>query len=225
MEKQTTYNSSIADKFFASFPMDKVVSYRNYWDSITPQNTNDIFRRYLFAFTSIHTSWAGNVRGYNSIKNFSEWVEDKELLRQKLKDSRCGLYNNRTEHIWDFKDQFFNNPKDFILNSKKYHIKKRDSIVDKLKGIGTAKVSFALCMIHPLFARTLCGDTHILEMYGMKHLTYKTKEGFRKYRKMEQHFSVNCGKLNVPVEIARAIFWDIKQGQESSRYWTYCLED
>lgn len=224
MEKQTTYSPTLADKFFANFPKDKIVNYKNYWDSVTPQNTDDIFRRYLFAYCSVHTSWQGNCNGYNAIKNFSEWVDDKETLRQKLQDSRVGLHNNRTEYIWDFKEQFWNNPKDFILTAKKYHIKKRDAICDRIKGLGSAKTAFALEMIHPLTSRALCLDTHILELYGMKHLTYQSKSGFAKYRKAEQHWAVNCGKLNVPVPIARAIFWDEKQGKEDSRYWSYVLE-
>lgn len=224
-ENKTEYNPTLADRFFANFPKDKVVSYKEYWDSISPQNNDDIFRRYLFAFMSIHTGWESNVNGYNAIKNFSEWFDNKELLRQKLIDSKVGLYNNRTENVWDFKEKFWADPKKFILTTKKYHIKKRDAICDSLKGIGKAKTAFALQMSHPLSCRALCADTHILELYGMKKLNYQTKVGYTKYRKAEQHWAINCGKLNVPVGIAREIFWDQKKGEESSRYWSYCLEE
>ena len=43
MEKKTEYSRSLADKFFASFPQDKVIKYKEYWDSVQPQNTSDNF--------------------------------------------------------------------------------------------------------------------------------------------------------------------------------------
>jgi hypothetical protein len=55
--KNTTYSKSKADEFFASFPKDKIVSYKEYWESVRPQTTADIFRRYLFAYCSVHTTW------------------------------------------------------------------------------------------------------------------------------------------------------------------------
>lgn len=214
-----------ADEFFKNFPKDKVVSYKEYWDSIRPNNHDEIFRRYLFAYMSVHTTWKSNVAGYNAIKNFSEWLDNKELLREKIKNSGCGLYNNRTKFIWDFKDKFWANPKNFYLTTKKYHVKKRDQIVNNISGLGTAKVSFALEQSHPNECRVFCGDTHMLELYGMKTLTYQSKKGLDLYKKMERHWSVNCGKIGVPAYIARSIFWDAKQNKTDSRYWSYVFEE
>lgn len=224
-EKQITYCSKKADEFFANFPKDKIVSYKNYWESVRPQNTADIFRRYLFSFMSVHTSWKGNVRGYEAIKNYEEWVDDKELLREKLKNSGVGLHNNRTKYLWAFKDQFWNKPTDFYLTTKKYHIKKRDEIVNKINGLGLAKCAFTLEMIHPLECRAVCLDVHILRLYDMDNLTYGSNKGYNMYRKAEQHWSINCGKLNVPCYLARSIYWDALQGKDDSRYWSYCLEE
>ena len=223
--KKTTYCRNRADEFFRAFPTQKIQAYKEYWESVRPQNHGDIFRRYLFSFMSVHTSWKGNVRGYEAIKNYDEWLDDKELLREKLKNSGVGLYNNRTKYLWAFKDQFWSNPKDFYLTTKKYHVKKRDEIVNKIMGLGMAKVSFALEMIHPNEARVLCGDVHQLRLYNMEHLTYnKSKQGIQKYKRMEQHWSVNCGKLKVPSYVARCIYWDALQSKEDSRYWSYVLE-
>jgi thermostable 8-oxoguanine DNA glycosylase len=174
---------------------------------------------------SVHTTWKSNVAGYNAIKNFSEWLDDKELLREKIKNSGCGLYNNRTKFIWGFKDKFWANPKEFYLTTKKYHVKKRDQIVNNISGLGTAKVSFALEQSHPNECRVFCGDTHMLELYGMKTLTYQSKKGLDLYKKMERHWSVNCGKIGVPAYIARSIFWDAKQNKTDSRYWSYVFEN
>ena len=53
-----------ADQFFATFPMEKVETYKQYWESVKPLTQDDIFRRWLFAFCSVHTTWEGNIRGY-----------------------------------------------------------------------------------------------------------------------------------------------------------------
>lgn len=217
---------SKASIFFQSFAHDKVISYKEYWESVKPKNVEDIFRRYLFAYCSVHTTWQGNVKGYNAIKNFNEWVDSKETLNIKLKNSGVGLHNNRTEYIWDFSQKFWHNPKDFYLTSKKYHVKKRDSILSKIRGIGLAKISFALEMIHPNEARVLCGDIHQLRLYNIETLKYnKSKSGSSLYKQMERHWMVNCGKMKVPSYIARSIYWDDLQKKEDSRYWSFVLED
>ena len=223
--QNTTLDKTKADIFFQNFPRDKVVSYKEYWESVRPQNIEDIFRRYLFSFMSVHTTWKSNVNGYNAIKDFNDWIDDKELLREKIKNSGCGLYNNRTKFIWDFKDKFWQDPKQFYFTTKKGHVKKRDSILTKISGIGLAKISFALEMIHPNEARVLCGDIHQLRLYDMEHLKYnKSKSGTNSYKKMERHWMINCGKLKVPSYIARSLYWDALQKKEDSRYWSFVLE-
>jgi thermostable 8-oxoguanine DNA glycosylase len=224
--QNTTLDKTKADIFFSTFPRDKVVAYKEYWESVRPQNIEDIFRRYLFAYTSVHTTWQGNVKGYNAIKNFNEWIDDENILRDKLHKSGVGLHNNRTKYIWDFASKFWANPKDFYFTSKKGHVKKRDEIVSKINGIGLAKVSFALEMIHPNEARALCLDVHMLRLYDMEHLKYnKSKSGSTVYKKAERHWMVNCGKNKIPSYIARSIYWDSLQKKDDSRYWSYVLED
>lgn len=224
--QNTDMNKTKADIFFENFPKDKVIAYKEYWESVRPQNIDDVFRRYLFSYCSVHTTWQGNVKGYNAIKNFNEWIDSQDTLREKLHRSGVGLHNNRTKYIWDFSQKFWANPKDFYFTSKKYHIKKRDSIVNKINGIGLAKVSFALEMIHPNEARALCLDVHMLRLYDMEHLKYnKSRSGTDSYKKAERHWMVNCGKMKVPSYIARSIYWDSLQKKDDSRYWSFVLED
>lgn len=223
--QNTTLDKSKAEVFFATFPREKVSEYKDYWESIKPKNKDDIFRRYLFAYCSVHTTWKGNCAGYNAIKDFNDWINDKETLREKLHKSGVGLHNNRTNYIWDFATKFWANPKDFYFTTKKGHVKKRDSIVSKINGIGLAKISFALEMIHPNEARVLCGDIHQLRLYDMEHLKYnKSAVGIDTYKKMERHWVVNCGKHKVPPYIARSIYWDALQNKENSRYWSFVFE-
>lgn len=219
-------NTIKADNFFKNFPMEKVEEYKSYWESVRPKSVDDIFRRYLFAYCSVHTTWQGNVKGYNAIKNFHEWMDNKDTLREKLHKSGVGLHNNRTNYIWDFKDKYWANPKDFYLTAKKGHVKKRDSILNKMVGLGLAKISFALEMTHPNEARVLCGDVHMLRLYDSEKLKYnKSVAGSKEYKAIERHWSVNCGKLKVPSYIARSIYWDALQEKEDSRYWSFVLEN
>jgi thermostable 8-oxoguanine DNA glycosylase len=217
-------NTENAANFFKNLAHDKVDGYMSYWESIAPNNNEERFKRYLFAYCSVHTTFQGNIKGYLAIKDFDSWIDDKDSLRMKLAGSGCGLHNNRTEYIWDFKDKFWSKPKDFYLTTKKGHVAKRDQIVDKVKGIGLAKVSFALEMIHPNEARVVCGDVHQLRLYGLEDLKYKTGAGLKSYKDMERHWIVNCGKKGVPSYIARSLYWDDIQGQQNTRYWSYVLE-
>ena len=223
--QEVNMDTTKADLFFKNFPKDKVVTYKEYWESIKPQNVEDIFRRYLFSYMSVHTTWESNVKGYLAVKDFNDWFDNKELLLKKIKESGVGLHNNRTEYIWDFKSKFWANPKDFYFTAKKYHVKKRDSIVSKIKGISFAKCSFSLEQSHPNDCRVLCLDIHMLKLYSMKDLKYKTGAGLKEYKKAERHWSIQCGKIGVPCYIARSIYWDQLQNKEDSRYWSWVFEN
>jgi hypothetical protein len=62
----------------------KVNGYKEYWNNIAPQTDGEFFQRWLFAYTSIHTTWESNVRAYNHIKNFESWIDDKDQLAHLL---------------------------------------------------------------------------------------------------------------------------------------------
>ena len=174
---------------------------------------------------SVHTTWESNVKGYQAVKNIDEWIDNKEILLAKIKNSGVGLHNNRTKYIWAFKDQFFANPKDYIITSKKYHVKKRDDIVNKIHGLGAAKTSFALEMSNPNECRVVCLDIHLLRLYNCDQLKYnKSRSGTKVYKDIERHWSINCGKIGVPCYIMRSLYWNMLQEKENCRYWSFCLE-
>jgi thermostable 8-oxoguanine DNA glycosylase len=224
-KKPVVMSTSKADEFFKNFPKDKVVAYKDYWETVRPKTDEDIFRRYLFSFMSVHTTWESNVKGYQAVKNIDEWIDNKEILLAKIKNSGVGLHNNRTKYIWAFKDQFFANPKDYMITSKKYHVKKRDDIVNKIHGLGAAKTSFALEMSNPNECRVVCLDIHLLRLYNCDQLKYnKSRSGTKVYKDIERHWSINCGKIGVPCYIMRSLYWNMLQEKEDCRYWSFCLE-
>ncbi len=217
-------NKQTVEQFFSEIDQKTVINYTKYWESIKPITRDEVFKRYLFAFTSVHSTWQSNLRGYNAIKDLG-WVESKAELLQRLDESRCGIHNQRTEFIWDFKSKFYANP-DYYCESNKDWQGYRNSLVAITKGLGLAKISFALEMCFPIEAQVTCLDTHIIQFYNIpiKSFSVKSKKSLDLYQDAENHW-VDCSKeINASPTITRAIYWDRKQKKEDSRYWTYALE-
>ena len=101
------------EKVFTLRNADKFAQYAEYWESIAPQTDAEIFQRWLFAFTSIHTTWENNVNLYNSIKDFEQWINNSEVLMQRLIEGRAGLHNQRFINILSFSKKFWANPDAF----------------------------------------------------------------------------------------------------------------
>ena len=216
-------NTPTLDAIFSSMSSSQISAYSDYWESVKPQNDLDIFRRWLFAYTSIHTNWEGNVRGYNAIKDYDKWADDKEMLRQLLIDARCGMYNVRTDYIWNFTNDFMSNTADFHRFADETWTAFRDRLNKRLKGIGITKVSFTLEMCFPNEAEVVCLDTHMMQVYGMKEVR---DSGIHKkiYENNEQDWISRSKNVESAPYIARCMFWDAKQGYNDSRYWSYVLE-
>jgi thermostable 8-oxoguanine DNA glycosylase len=216
-------NTPTLETIFASMSSDQISAYSDYWESVKPTNTLDIFRRWLFAYTSIHTTWEGNVRGYNAIKDIEKWSDNKENLRQLLIDARCGMHNVRTEYIWNFTSDFMSNTSDFHRSANETWTAFRDRLNARCKGIGITKVSFTLEMCFPNEAEVVCLDTHMMQVYGMKEV--RNSGALKKvYENNEQDWINRSQSINTAPYIARCMFWDAKQGHTDSRYWSYVLE-
>jgi thermostable 8-oxoguanine DNA glycosylase len=213
------------EQFFGTILPEQVKVYTDYWKSIAPDSDDEILRRWLFAFTSIHTTWESNVRGYNAIKNFEDWISDRELLRQKLIDSKCGLHNMRTKYIWDFATDFIDSPSEYHRKQEETWAEFRNRLVAKCKGIGMAKVSFTLEMCFPDEAEVVCLDTHMLQLYGISNrIKFDGNAGRKIYTAHEDDWIDRSRTSGASPYIARQIYWDQKQNQPDSRYWSYVLE-
>ena len=98
------------EKFFASITEDEVIDTSLVWQRLKCTNDMEVFQRWLFAFCSVHTSYESNMRGYLAIKDFTEWFNRDDVLKQKLVESGVGMYNNRTKFISEFATKFWKNP-------------------------------------------------------------------------------------------------------------------
>ena len=210
---------SQVDALFASFDRREIKRYKDYWESVKPQGENEIFKRWLFAFMSVHTSWESNVRGYEAVKDWTQWINRDDKLMELLVESRVGLHRNRTRFVSQFASRFWQDPQKYMYQSGNWQ-KWRDALVKNILGLGIAKVSFSLEMIYPNEAKVTCMDTHLFQAYGLnqtKHAKY--------YKDIEDYWLAKCRKRRVPSYIARSILWDRKQEKTDSRYWSYVLED
>jgi len=197
------------ESFFDSIRDKDIESYNDYWGELKPQSSNAAFRRYLFAFMSVHTSWKNNCKGYNAIKQFGKWTLEKtnqlelwnynaDTLFTAIESTRVGMQNNRTNYIgteW------------------------RDRLAKKILGLGKAKTSFAIEMLFPLEAQVVCMDTHLFQVYGLN----QTKHS-KLYNEIEADWLERSEQRGIAPYMARCLYWDKNQKRKNSRYWSKVLE-
>lgn len=213
------------ESFFHSITPAEITRYMEYWGSLKPETIEDKFLRWIFAFMSIHTTWEANVRGYEALKDFDQWLLRRDVLFNKIVESRAGLYNMRTKYIWDFSREFWNTPAYFDKMPQESWVECRNRLTKALNGIGMTKVSFTFEMLFPNEAEVLCLDTHMMQFFGVpKGVGFDSKKGSKIYEDAEAQWINLCKEIEVPSYIARSIYWDRNQGKEDSRYWSYVLE-
>ena len=225
--KHPTLKEQKMKEVFTLRNADKFAQYAEYWESIAPQTDGEIFRRWLFAFTSIHTTWESNVNLYNSIKNFEEWINNSEVLMQRLIEGRAGLHNQRFINILNFSKKFWANPDAFKKSSNESWVDLRNRLAKDLTGIGLAKTSFALELCYPNTVEVVCLDVHMLRVLNLNTEGYKANnpKDVLKYQEGEKVWLNKSQNLLVSPYITRCLWWDLNQGQQNSRYWSYCLEN
>ena len=202
----------------------KVTEYNTYWQGITPVTNEEIKKRYVFSFLSVHTPWTANVNSFLLLEKNKQALSDKDELTKLLIQSKAGNHNRKSEGIFRFVKDFDENPDFYKLDTSVEHQAQRDKIMAKCYGLGLAKTAFALEMCFPLSAQVVCLDTHILQLYGYKEPKERAKINYQRYKAIEDHWLKVCAQINIAPAVARAIWWDKKQKQESSRYWTFTIE-
>jgi thermostable 8-oxoguanine DNA glycosylase len=213
------FNTEKVDRFFNSLDSETIARYSDYWGSVKPNNVSEIFQRWLFAFMSVHTSWRSNISGYLAIRNWWEWLNNNEELERRIVSSGAGLHKNRTKFISTFAKDFWANIEVFQKSDEQTWVEFRNKLVERVLGLGMAKVSFSIEMIYPNEADVTCLDTHLFQVYGLD----QTKDS-KQYEAMERHWIEMCKMWNVSPYVARCIWWDKNQGYEDSTYWSFVLE-
>lgn len=208
------------EKFFHSITKDEINIHSDYWSAITPESSEEIFKRYLFAFLSVHTSYENNVKAYLDLKDWYKWINNEKLLLDKLIESGVGLHNNRVKYLSKFCHQFWANTSDFKRNKNESWINCRNRIEKNILGLGLAKTSFSLEMIYPLESGVVCLDTHLFQFYKLNQ-----SKDHKKYFEIEDHWFIWSKMFNIPCFIARAIYWNRKQNKNNCDYWAYVFSN
>lgn len=191
--------------------------YETYLQSIAAESGNDVFWRFVFAFTSIHSNYESNIRAYQILRNPGAW-QGEDTLRQALVAARCGLYNNRARFLWKFAHEFFFGSF-MALQFADNLLEKRNMMVERLHGIGRAKTSFALEMSFPTQSEVVCMDVHHLRLYDLSESPTRAD-----YERCERDWCWRSEELGVSPYAMRNVFWDENKGQPSPRFWTFVFE-
>ena len=101
------------DSFIDGLTYGKVKDGTDYWEGIKAKNDVDYFKRWIFAFCSIHTTWENNVKGYEYLTNDMSWTISKDRLLEMINQSSLGLTTMRYKALWDFARKFRANPQQF----------------------------------------------------------------------------------------------------------------
>ena len=209
------------ERAFTDYTNSDAVRYVEYWGEQAARSPAQLFRRFLFAYCSVHTTWEGNINGYKAISDFDKWKGSHTGLRTKLLRSGVGLHNNRAKWIDGFSQDFWADPVQYTRGAREGWSQYRDRLEDRIVGLGPAKVSFALEMAYPLEAEVLCLDVHMLRLYGVKDQS-KVKVG--QYERYEADWMNRARAVGLPSYIIKQLHWDRVQGKSDSRYWSYVLE-
>lgn len=210
------------EEAFTKYSNCDAMRYVDYWDGLAARTPAQVFRRFLFAYCSVHTTWEGNISGYQAIKDFAPWRANPGTLRGALLRSGVGLHNNRSKWIDRFSDDYWADPAQFLRQVRESWPAYRDRLEARITGLGPAKVSFALELAFPLEAEVLCLDVHMLRLYGVKDQS-KLKVG--QYQRFEADWVARSRAVELPSYIVKQIHWDRVQGKPDSRYWSHVLEE
>lgn len=211
-------------RHLASVQPNEVERYARYLKHIIPVTNEDLFRRWLFAYASVHTTWKLNCKLYRRLAGL-EWLGDADRLKQLIIDSGAGLHNNRTRYIQQFSQWFWEHPTWFWKTRCETWVAYRDRIRNAALGIGRAKSSFVIELTYPCKAQVICTDTHVMSLYGVPTKQIGAGKVLDKEElAMETHWVEACQERKLPPVICRWIYWDRKQKYADPRYWSYVFE-
>lgn len=199
----------------------EIERYTRYLGRIKPNSHEDQFKRWIFAYASVHTSWQMNCRLYQALEDL-KWVGNRDELHSRIVACRAGMHNNRTRFISEFSEFYWDHPDWFKKCKHENWFKYRDRIQNVALGIGQAKSAFTVEMTYPFVSDVICVDTHMLQLYGNSPNKSISKKNMNA---IEEHWAEECRARNIPPVIGRWIYWDNKAGQSDPRFWSFVFEE
>lgn len=215
---------SRAEKYVYGLRRQDVMRYVDSWERLRPSDGEGVYNRWLFAIMSVRTTWQTNVRGFLACKDLGASFTRRQL-HDAIRRSGAGLYDRRTEGVWELHNNFRNNPAEYDAAPTEPMPEARTRLANKVAGLGMAKTSFVFEMLFPLTCRVVCMDTHMLQLYGYGAGKNDDKPNRGEYERIERHWLTLCDNTGVPAPLARHMYWDKLQGKTDSLYWAWCLRD
>ena len=214
-----------ARRFLHTIDRKAVDRYEGYFNAIVPTSTEDIFRRALFAFASVHTTWQLNCKMYEMLAPL-DWIGNPKLLYMRIGESGAGLHNNRFKYILDFTKKYWATPEWYKKQSYENWQGYRDRLVQAIPGLGLAKASFFAELVYFQHSRTACMDVHMLRlMHDATTGKFSQDRASKAFMNEAERAWVNlCVNNDVSPVTARWLYWDTIQNKEDSRYWSKVLE-
>jgi hypothetical protein len=219
-------NYAHAEKVFLGYLPEsrrRAPAYESYFDFLRPRSPQEVFQRGLFAYASVHTSWAMNCKLYLALRDFDRWLYHDGVLRQILVDTRAGLHNNRTAFFGRFGRLFWSNPAFFQPDRGERWGCFRNRLMGSMEGLGPAKAAFFAELIYFDETEVVCVDTHMLQLYSVKPSNVGDAT-LETYDDVERHWRNICLDCGVRPVTARWVAWDIRQKQPDSRFWSRVIE-
>jgi thermostable 8-oxoguanine DNA glycosylase len=213
-----------AEAFIEQVDHARITEYETYFQTIKPQDTTDVFRRALFAFASVHTTWQLNCALYEMLYDLA-WMQDKQLLLFRLSESGAGLHNNRMHYIWDFTQRYWAHPEWYRKQPYEDWFGSRDRLDKNIRGLGLAKAAFFSELTYFEQSKVACMDVHLIKLLGLPAAVYRksgASESFARWA--ETTWTSICDNAHVSPTTARWYYWDQKQRRADSRYWSHVLE-
>jgi len=214
-----SFSSKESTTFLNKLDKESINKYRNYWKNLIPKTHLDYWKRWVFSFMSVHTTWKQNVKGYEAVVSLGMDFNRRQL-RRRIESSRVGLNRIRTEGILRMTKSFISDPRSWYPGENESFRDCRDRLMNETFGLGITKVSFVLELLDSEKCDAVCLDTHLLQLYKLPRSTpNKTL-----YKDVENHWIDICKSRKIPSPLARHIFWDRKQGKSLNNYWAYVFE-
>ncbi len=185
---------------------------------IQPKDLMGVYNRFIFAFTSVHTTWQNNIAGYQLLKD--RYHTDPLILRPLIIQSGMGLHNNRTKYITKFTREFQENPKWYLKTTDESWQEYATRLEKNILGLGYAKIRFSIEMLYPNDAEIVCTDTHVIQSAGFK----PDKMTKSKHKQVEQIFLERAKEAGMGPVHYRWMTWDKIQKQPDSRFWSFVFE-
>lgn len=205
-------------KLIEQIDQSKLGNYIEYFHELRPRNKRDIFRRAVFAFASVHTTWRNNVRIFEALRDL-EWCGNRSLLGAKLRTCRAGLHVIRERALHEFSEAFWADANWFLKDPNEQWLEYRDRLEARIFGLGRAKTAFFIEMVYFEAAKLSCFDVHMLRAFQLSPHATKVQ-----FKSAERQWIESCEARNLPPVAARWMYWDAVQRQPNSRYWAYVLE-